>query len=93
MKRYIFNIVMLLVAISSFSCAEMMNDARDTEKVELIEVAYKVDIKDFTAATAFEITGRTGLSHSHSPVMQRYTGLDAGIKRPLRFIPTIIPFI
>ena len=41
---------MLLVAISSFSCAEMMNDARDTEKVELIEVAYKVDIKDFTAA-------------------------------------------
>ncbi|MBE6199996.1 MAG: DUF4876 domain-containing protein [Rikenellaceae bacterium] len=50
MKRYIFNIVMLLVAISSFSCAEMMNDARDTEKVELIEVAYKVDIKDFTAA-------------------------------------------
>lgn len=31
------------------SCAEMMNDARDAEVVELIDVVYKVDIKDFTA--------------------------------------------
>ena len=50
MKRYIYYIAMFAVALVTSSCAEMMNDARDAEKVELIEVAYKVDIKDFTAA-------------------------------------------
>lgn len=32
------------------SCAEMMNDAREAEIVELIDVAYKVEIKNFTDA-------------------------------------------
>ena len=47
MKRYIYYIAMFLAAATVTSCAEMMNDAREAEKVELINVAYRVDIKDF----------------------------------------------
>ena len=47
MKRYIYYIAALCAAFAATSCAEMMNDALDAEKVELIDVAYKVDIKAF----------------------------------------------
>ncbi len=48
MKRYIYYIAALLATMVTTSCAEMMNDARKAEKVELIEVAYKIDIEDLT---------------------------------------------
>ena len=47
MKRYIYYIATLLATFATTSCAEMMNDAIEAEKVQLINVAYKVDIKDF----------------------------------------------
>ena len=49
MRKYIFYIAALAAAAFATSCAEMMNDARDAEVVAPIKVAYKIDIKDFTA--------------------------------------------
>ena len=48
MKRYIYYIIALLAVMSASSCAEMMNEAREAEIVQLIDVAYKVNIKDLT---------------------------------------------
>ena len=49
MKRYIRNIAALAVALTSGACAEMMTDAGEAEVIRYIEVAYKVDIHDFSA--------------------------------------------
>ena len=49
MRKYIFYIAALAAAAFTASCAEMMNDARDAEVVAPIKVAYKIDIKEFTA--------------------------------------------
>ena len=56
MKRYINYIAAFAAALFSVSCAEMVNDARDAEKVQLIQVAYKVDINDFTAADGNQVS-------------------------------------
>lgn len=48
MKRYIYYIITLLATLSASSCSEMMNNAIEAEQVKLIDVAYKVDIKDLT---------------------------------------------
>ena len=50
MKRYIRNIAALAVALTASACAEMMTDADEAEVIRYIEVAYKVDIHDFTDA-------------------------------------------
>ena len=50
MKRYIYYIAAFATMLFATSCAEMMNDAREAEIVELIDVAYKVEIKNFTDA-------------------------------------------
>lgn len=50
MKRYIRNIAALAVALTASACAEMMTDADEAEVIRYIEVAYKVDIRDFTDA-------------------------------------------
>ena len=56
MKRYINYIAAFAAALFSVSCAEMVNDAREAEKVQLIQVAYKVDINDFTAADGNQVS-------------------------------------
>ena len=56
MKRYINYIAAFVAALFSVSCAEMVNDAREAEKVQLIQVAYKVDINDFTAADGNQVS-------------------------------------
>ena len=56
MKRYINYIAVFAAALFSVSCAEMVNDAREAEKVQLIQVAYKVDINDFTAADGNQVS-------------------------------------
>lgn len=50
MKKYIYYIATLAAAFMATSCAEMMNDARDAEIVELIDVAYKVNIRELTTS-------------------------------------------
>lgn len=49
MRKYIYYIAALAATLFASSCSEMMNDARDAEVVALIKVAYKIDIKEFTA--------------------------------------------
>lgn len=49
MRKHIYNIIALAVALLFASCAEMMNDARDAEIVAPITVSFKVDINSFTA--------------------------------------------
>ena len=56
MKRYINYIAAFAAVLFSVSCAEMVNDAREAEKVQLIQVAYKVDINDFTAADGNQVS-------------------------------------
>ena len=50
MKRYIHTIAALAVALTAGACAEMMTEAGEAEVIRYIEVAYKVDIHDFTDA-------------------------------------------
>lgn len=49
MRKYIYYIAALAATLFASSCSEMMNDARDAEVVAPIKVAYKIDIKEFTA--------------------------------------------
>ena len=56
MKRYINYIAAFAVTLFAVSCAEMVNDARDVEKVQLIQVTYKVEINDFTAADGNQVS-------------------------------------
>ena len=55
MKRYIYYIATFAAALFAVSCSEMMNDAREVDVVEKIEVAYKVDINSFTAADGNQV--------------------------------------
>ena len=50
MKRYIYFIAILTIALFCSSCAEMMNDAREAEVVKLIDVAYKINIRELTTS-------------------------------------------
>ena len=50
MKRYIYFIATLAAALFCSSCAEMMNEAREAEVVKLIDVAYKINIRELTTS-------------------------------------------
>ena len=50
MKRYIYYIATFTAMLFATSCAEMMNEAREAEVVELIDVAYKINIRELTTS-------------------------------------------
>lgn len=81
MKRYIHTIAALAVALTAGACAEMMTEAGEAEVIRYIEVAYKVDIHDFTDADG----------NSVSAPAEWFDGLEVKFNNFAELTETVVP--
>ena len=80
MRKYIYYIAAFAALILS-SCSEMMNDALDAEVVAPIKVAYKIDIKNFTAPDGSAATAPADWYSNLEVVFNNFSeGIETNVK-------------